>query len=203
MKHSQNNEEQLIAQYFGDRKGTFLDLGANDGVTLSNTRALALNGWSGVCADASPAAFAKLQALYANCDHIECHHVAMYHREGWITLEESGHHLTKSDVALLSSVLPGEADKWRPTTEFHEVSVPAITFDMLLKRSKFKMFDLISIDIEGMDLAILQQMDLTALGCSMLVVEVNNNDPAPFVNHCAQHGMVLLTRNPENLLFIR
>jgi hypothetical protein len=36
--YSQNNEEQLILDYFGPVfKGTCLDLGANDGETLSNT----------------------------------------------------------------------------------------------------------------------------------------------------------------------
>ena len=201
--YSQNNEEQLIANYFGDRVGTFLDLGSNDGITLSNTRALAEKGWSGVCVDASPRAFGRLEKLYAGQEHIECHWVAMYTRQTWITLHESGSHITNTDTALLSSVVQEETGRWRPTTEYYDVRVPAITFDMLLKRSKFKTFDFVSIDIEGMDLAVLQQMDLTALGCQMLVVEVNNNDPKPFIDHCHLHAMRLMTRNSENLLFIR
>jgi len=52
--YSQNNEQQVILDYFGEHYiGTFLDLGCNDGQTFSNTRALALNGWSGVLVDAS------------------------------------------------------------------------------------------------------------------------------------------------------
>lgn len=203
MKFSQNNEEQLIADYFGDRVGTFLDLGANDGETLSNTRALALRGWSGVCVDASPSAFAKLQALYGGAEHIECHHAAIAHRVGWLTLHESGSHITAKDTALLSSVYQEETVRWIPTTEFHEVTVPAIDFAELLRRSKYKTFDLISIDIEGADLLVLEQMDLATLGCQMLIVEVNDYDPKPFLDHCAKHGLVLLTRNAENLIFIR
>ena len=40
MRYSQNNEQDIILQYFGNRKGFFLDIGANDGITLSNTYAL-------------------------------------------------------------------------------------------------------------------------------------------------------------------
>ena len=40
--YSQNNEEQIILEYFKDFKGNLLDIGANDGVTLSNTRKLAI-----------------------------------------------------------------------------------------------------------------------------------------------------------------
>ena len=203
IRYSQNNEQDLILQYFGDRVGTWLDLGANDGITLSNTRALAERGWSGVCVDASPTAFAKLESLYAGHPHIETHHVAMADKVGWLTLHESGPHITANDTALLSSVIETETTKWRPTTEFHTVTVPAIDFNELLRRSKYKTFDLISLDIEGMDLTLLRQMDLTSLGASMVVVEVNEYDPAPFVEHCAKHGLILLTRNAENLMFIR
>lgn len=201
--HSQNNEEQLIAQYFGDHVGTFLDLGANDGSTLSNTRALALKGWSGVCVDASPKAYAKLERLYADCDHIETHNVAMGNKDGWLTLHESGSHLNAGDVALVSSVVEAETERWKAATDFEAVTVPAITFATLLKRSKYSTFDLISVDIEGHDLMLLEQMDLTALGCQMLVIEVNKSDPKPFLDHCAKHEMVLLTRNAENIICIR
>ena len=30
---SQNNEEALVKQYFRERTGTFIDIGANDGIT--------------------------------------------------------------------------------------------------------------------------------------------------------------------------
>ena len=42
---SQNNEEALVKQYFGTKHGTFIDIGANDGITLSNTYAAAQRGW--------------------------------------------------------------------------------------------------------------------------------------------------------------
>ena len=60
---SQRDEEQVILDHFGDRVGTFLDVGAYDGITFSNTHALALKGWSGVCVEASPSCFVKLMKI--------------------------------------------------------------------------------------------------------------------------------------------
>ena len=50
--YSQTGEQQVIFDYFGPEfKGTFLDIGANDGVTFSNTYGLSLKGWRGVCVE--------------------------------------------------------------------------------------------------------------------------------------------------------
>lgn len=62
--HSQNLEEKIILEYFGDFVGTFCDIGANDGITFSNTYALSKLGWCGNLIECSPRAFAKLKQLY-------------------------------------------------------------------------------------------------------------------------------------------
>jgi hypothetical protein len=64
MMYSQNLEEQYILNYFGDYVGTFLDLGCNDCLTFSNTRALALKGWKGIFIDPSPKAMERCKTLY-------------------------------------------------------------------------------------------------------------------------------------------
>jgi hypothetical protein len=51
--HSQNDEERHILDAFREGpEGNFLDIGAYDRITLSNTYCLALKGWSGVCVEA-------------------------------------------------------------------------------------------------------------------------------------------------------
>lgn len=203
-RYSQNDEQAIIADYFGCEVATFMDLGANDGETLSNTRALAMSQWCGVCVDASPQAFERLQRLYADHGCVECFHAAIYSGNGSIVLHESGHHFDERDVALLSTVEPDELDRWAGAGEaFKPVRVPAWTVDKLLAHCKPRRFDLISIDIEGMDLVALQQMDLTLLDCRMLIVEVNDRDPAPYIEHCGKHGLLLQQRNAENLIFAR
>lgn len=55
--HSQNGEEAHILHYFdvmGITKGHLVDLGAGDGYTMSNTRALLDRGWTGDLYDGDP-----------------------------------------------------------------------------------------------------------------------------------------------------
>ena len=45
---SQYNEDEIITEFFGNYAGTFLDVGAYDGISDSNTHALSLKNWRGV-----------------------------------------------------------------------------------------------------------------------------------------------------------
>ena len=196
--YSQNNEEQLILDYFGPVfKGTCLDLGANDGVTLSNTRACIERGWKGVMVDASTDMCEKLRRF-----DVEVHNVAMGNTDGLLTFYESGEHLGKGDRSLVSTIVPAEMDRWTNET-FTPVTVECVTFATLLTRSAHKTFDLISIDIEGMDLDVLRQMDLTALGCKMLIVEFNGKDEGHYHACAIEHGMKLHAKNAENLIYVK
>ena len=200
---SQGKEERWIAEYFGNNVGMFLDFGANDGITLSNTRALWLKGWAGVLVEASPTAYHKLcENTKGRIDTVTIE-AAIWKEDGSIVLHESGEHLRTGDGALLSSVIEAETIKWKPTTDFREITVRTMTVATLLSRVAYKTFDFISIDIEGADLMALEQMDLTALGCKMVIVEVNERDPKPYIDHCTKHGLKLMIRNAENLCFIR
>lgn len=201
---SQNNEQDLILAYFKGASGVFLDLGSNDGRTLSNTHALALMGWEGVCVEPSPTAFASLEALYRANDDIECHNVAICEGNGPMILHESGNHIGREDFALISTIKPVELDRWKGTKEvFVPTEVECVTFIELLHRSEHAYFDLISMDIEGAEWDVLQQIDLDMVGCKMLIVEVNDRDPQPYIDYCLGFGMKLATRNAENLIFQR
>lgn len=57
---SQFGEQQVILAWADGRVGSFLDVGAYDGVTYSNTRALALAGWPGIMVEPAPDQFQLL-----------------------------------------------------------------------------------------------------------------------------------------------
>ena len=204
MRFSQNDEDLHILRYFGNEVGTFLDAGANDGRTLSNTHALALRGWSGVCVEPSPVAFARLRELYADNPRIETHNVGMCAGNGTAILHESGTHLGLGDHSLLSTAKPAEMERWKSSgAKFTPVDFECVTFIELLRRSEHAHFDLISIDIEGADLELLEQIDLNAVECRCLCVEWNGQNERLFTSLAKEGGLRLLTKNPENLIFCR
>ena len=203
MNFSQNNEQEIILNYFKHQKeGTFLDIGANDGVTLSNTRALAINGWSGVCIEPGESAFTKLAQLYVDSKTVECFNLAITRFDGPIVLHESGS-VYSHDTGLLSSCIYSETLKWKHETDFSDIVVDGVTWNSFFKNYRNDLFDFISIDAEGMDLEILFQMNLTGLGCKLLCIEWGENTAAKnaIAHYVSLFGMKLLAENQTNVIY--
>jgi FkbM family methyltransferase len=199
MRYSQNNEQDIILQYFGSRKGFFLDIGANDGQTLSNTYALQLQEWKGVLIEPSEEAFNRIKVRYG----VQKFNVAIGTEDGHCTFHEMGNHLNAGDVSLLSTIKKTELKRW-PGVEFKERMTEVWTYKTLLKHSPLKFFDFISIDAEGVDYEILEQIDLKYT--DMVCIEHNSN-PDLFQlikDYCNNAGLTKkLLNNLENVIWAR
>ena len=200
--YTQNNEEQIILNYFKDFKGSVLDLGANDGETFSNSLRLIQKGWSADLIEASPRTFEKLAKLHGGNEDVKCHNIAVSSVNGEIDFWESGTLLGGDDLSLVSTCDERELARWSGSVEFTKTKVESVTFKTLLESTKNTNFDLITIDIEGVDFLVLSQMDLRALGCKMLIVETNGKDLEKFVNYCKPFGFQTLATNQENLIMV-
>jgi FkbM family methyltransferase len=199
MRYSQNNEQDVILQYFGSRKGFFLDIGANDGITLSNTYALQLQLWSGVLVEPSEEAFNRI-ITYPS---VQKYNVAIGTEDGHCTFHEMGNHLNAGDVSLLSTIKKTELKRW-PGVEFKERMTEVWTYKTLLKHSRYKFFDFISIDAEGVDYEILEQIDLKYT--DMVCIEHNSNaDLFQLIKtYCNKAGLYkCLLNNLENVIWAR
>jgi FkbM family methyltransferase len=201
--YSQNNEEAIIKYYFRNIKGRFLDIGANDGMILSNTLWCAENGWSGVCVEPSIIAFEKL------CDthdkhNVQCINVAVGTESGIVEFYESGEHLGKGDTSLLSTIDKSEIGRWDKKETFTKTDAVCVTWEGLMQKIEGKkIFDLISIDAEGLDLDIMKQIDFNLYGCKMLIIEYNKQNEYQFRKLAAQYQLKLFAKNRENLIFVK
>ena len=205
MNYSQNNEQEIIINLFkGKRDGKFLDIGANNGVTLSNTFALAnFYGWSGLLVEASPKAYQRLLKNYELIDRdFDFQNVAIWKEDGYLDFWESGELLGKGDVALVSSVVPSELKRWESLNmPFEKMSVPCTTIKTMLERSRHFRFDLLSLDVEGAELDILPQIDFDALGIKVAVIEWNSKDEKAYNDIMFPQGFKLVHKNMENLIY--
>jgi FkbM family methyltransferase len=141
--YSQNKEEGVIGSLFGDT-GRFLDVGAFDGKTFSNTLRLYERGWSGVLVEPSPLAFAGLQRQYIKDDgRAVLVQAAVSTVDGYIDLWDSG-----GDA--ISSTDTGHKEKWEKgyKCKFNKVTVPAVTFDALFNKYGTD-YAFVNIDTEG------------------------------------------------------
>lgn len=205
MNYSQNLEQEAIIKYFGDYKGTFLDLGSNDGVTLSNTRALAELGWCGVLVEPSPQAFPKLKKLYEEekkgCFYL--YNCAIGKHNGKGVLHDSGELLKTGDRALVSTMVKKETERFSKVVPYDEVEVKVYRWKTFFNRLTIKKFDFVSIDCEGLDIDILKQMDLNALEVKCLCIEFNGNQTLKGEIDKIMEGFKIIYTSGENLIYAR
>lgn len=201
MNYSQNNEQSIIESYFNGYVGTFADIGANDGITLSNTYALHLKGWEGFYFEPSPTAFAKLQKNIMK--KAKLHNMGIGKELGELTFYDSDEHLKKGDIALLSTFEKKELKRWGNTQVFTETKAMLITWDMAFEMPQ--QLDLISIDAEGMDYDILAQINLNRHSVKMLIIEYNNDKALmkAMDNYCLPFGLKVHAVNHENIIYVR
>ena len=136
------------------RNGTFLEMGALDGVKYSNTKFFEdTMKWSGVLIEPIPSAFAKLEVNRPRCKLFQC---AVSTNEG--TLEIYDHD-------ALSSVKENTGDEfyrtWHEGKNIRLIQVPARRMDSILREAGVKRIDFWSLDVEGSEFEVLQSMDWT------------------------------------------
>jgi FkbM family methyltransferase len=199
--YSQNQEEKYILEFFKGKVGRLLDVGANDGQTLSNSKALIDLGWSGDLVEPSPVAFNKLFNLYALNKNVTTYNFAISSIIGDADFYESGSLLKSGDTSLVSSLKIGETDRWRRTVDFDKISVPCMPISCI---DKYHKWDFITIDAEGMDVEILRQIILTE--CELLCIEWNSIDSVKkeILEYTSSFEMdKILYQSGENLLICR
>lgn len=197
MRYSQNDEEDVILEWFNGRTGTLLDIGAYDGITFSNTRKLLEKGWNGYLVEPDPNNVRKIldnpppnaEVVMAAVGRFEC----MMH----ITIENH------KDRGWASSLHYGPQDTDRilkPESTGVMVSVQKI--GNLFPGIDFKF---ISIDAEGWDLDIMQTIPAGMIApLEMLCVEPKDkNERIEMKRLAAAFGFKPHHETPENLLLVR
>lgn len=195
-KYSQNNEQTIIVNQFRQRKGTFLDLGAFDGINLSNVRALAEMGWAGVMVEASPTVFEKLKSNYEDFPDVELHNCAVGAMTGILDFHDNHN--------AVGTLHGHEKERWKGSQQFKTIEVPCMEINEFLETmSTIKTFDFISCDIEGEDLNVIRRMDFNALKTKMICVEWNGKDKFLYDKVLLPYGFRLIHKNGENLIYRR
>lgn len=213
--YSQSKEEEVILHYFeklntgitppdykiNGKSPTFIDIGANDGITFSNTRALAERGWKGVLIEPSPKAYAKLKEVYNGHKGFYLYNFAIGDKNGKAFLQESGPLCSTSDVGLVSTFHNHEMDRFKTTVKYEPTEVKVFKWKTFLNRLTIKEFDFISMDCEGSELEILPDMDLSKT--RMICLEWNSKPELKVEYEKYLAGFNLIYTSGENLIYAR
>ncbi len=165
--YGQHGEDFLLWQFFGFRRsGFFLDIGAHDGISLSNTRSFEEQGWRGICVEPVPDVADRCRQLRDRVVQAAC--IAGPAHSVTLTVDRSGL-WAGIDVDTTEATLTYAA-RDLGTPGFHTIEVPAIRAATLL-RPDDPPIDFATIDVEGTEIDVLKGLDLRVNRPRVLVVE--------------------------------
>lgn len=174
--YSQHGEDHLLWEVLGvdRRNGYFVDVGAFDGVHLSNSYSFEVAGWGGICVEAHPDFFPLLRK---NRQNSHCVHAACVREAGAGTVEflsEPLGLLSGIRADLTSGMERRYANRGMTFPGFAKVAVPAMNLtDILRETGAPRCMDFLSLDVEGTEPDVLAGLDLMEFSFRVIVTEAN------------------------------
>ena len=178
---SQVGQDQYLNDHFfkNKRNGFFVDIGAYDGITHSNTYFFEKElDWKGICFEPHPRFFTKLRSI-RNC---LCVNACVSNHNGseqFIAVDGGPEELS----GMVSTYDPRHLTRLnyeisRDGGTYTTIEVPTFTLNTILKQHDVQKIDYLSLDTEGSELEILKAIDFGAVTIDFISVENNYNDPA-------------------------
>jgi len=173
MSFSQLGQDVEVLRFYNNKKnGFFIEIGASDGIEISNTYLLEKDyDWKGICVEPIPYRF---EALIKNRTISHCSNNAVY--------RESGLELV-FDICVGGDGLSGisehiDCHKNQVDANKQQITVNTISFNDLLQKYNAPLFiDYLSLDTEGSELEILKSVDLQKYTFGLIDVEHNFVEP--------------------------
>ena len=193
--------EEVIKGYQG---GFFVDVGAYNGVTFSNTLYFEReNNWSGICIEPIPRAFDCLKRN-RNCVCVNC---AIFEEEGeydflWLDDYNRGDMLsglkTEFDIRHLNH-LNIFAQKYNRQSK--TIKVKARKLKSILDEYGVKQIDLLSIDTENSEISVLKSIDYSKVFIECMVIE-NLFDTNDYENYLKDFGFTKIIKIYKDDFFL-
>jgi FkbM family methyltransferase len=174
MYTSQTQTLEPILDRLFPRPGTFLEIGCWDGEMISQTAYLERErGWTGVCVDPFPRNFRRRSCRV-------CEKAISRDGKPRLFVKVSRDRRHKGDVSYFSGFKDAIATHWPLISEhcdYEEMGIETITVSDLYARYDLPDYiDFLSVDTEGSELEIFQNIDFTVRSFGLIVFEHNENE---------------------------
>jgi FkbM family methyltransferase len=173
MSQSQLGQDLQVINFYNNKEnGFFIEIGASDGIELSNTYLLETQyKWKGICCEPIPERFEK---CVKNRQNSICYNEAVYNESG----------LTFTfDIANSNDLLSGISDcidAYKSYIGSNKTTIQVQTISLLdvLDRANAPSFiEYMSLDTEGSELEILKNFDFEKYTFGLIDVEHNYIEP--------------------------
>lgn len=192
--------QDLIAYiYFNAKpKGFFVDIGAFDGVQISNTCVLEQIGWDGICIEPLPEVFEALQ------QNRTCH---LYNVAIAGQSQQDAKFYKVSDQLGLSGLeqqMPERIQQGlrKQGLAIESMPVQTMTFDEVMKNHPaIGVIDFLSLDVEGGEMQVLETIDFERFLFGLITIE-NNPGTTVLREYMAKRGYRILLDLGVDLMFV-
>lgn len=173
MNYSQIGQDLEVLKFYNNKKeGYFIEIGASDGIELSNTYLLEkMYNWKGICVEPIPKRF---ELLCKNRSNSLCYDYAVYNESNTQVIFDIA-----NNYDLLSGISVN-IDCHMNTVNSNKTQIVknTISFNNLLEKANAPLFiDYLSLDTEGSELEILKSVDLQKYTFGLIDVEHNYIEP--------------------------
>jgi len=164
----------LYEHVFGERRdGTFVEVGAYDGHTFSNTSCLADLGWGGLYIEPIPWAFEQCRQRHRSNPRVTALNCAIGAHDGTVELWVAGQFSTASTAVLEHDIARG----WLAPGAAERHEVPQLRLDTALRQTAIQPgFDLLVVDVEGMEESVFDGFDVDYWRPGCMIVELIEDD---------------------------
>jgi FkbM family methyltransferase len=202
--YSQSGQDVFVLSYFNRKlNGVFVDVGANDGVSFSNTYYLEKKlKWTGICFEPNPVAFKKLDES-RNCIKINACVADVKTVEKFMLIEGYSHMLS----GIIKEFSPQHIIRIEKEVKEHnqkvrEIDVLCVVLNDVLEEHKIFNIDYLSIDTEGNEFKILKSIDFGRFNIELMTVENNYNDKEQ-TNFVISNGYQFIGKLDADEIFVK
>lgn len=201
--YSQFGEDRILQDLFeSGYKGVCIDVGATDGVGMSNSYHFEQHGWMCICCEANPDMYESLKMNRHNAIHCAVGSEDKLEVEfNVVTLAGQGGNQTAISGLQIDQRLYNDHLFLQP--EVKKINVPMMTLNTILKKyPAIDKIDFLSIDTEGTEIDVMKGFDIAKWMPKVVVLE-NNYDDKHYVDYMDSVGYKRVLRNVVNDFYIK
>lgn len=165
----------IYQKYLNFKNGIYIELGALDGVHLSNTKKLEDDfEWSGILIEPSKIGYDACLRNRPNNKIFNCACVSFDYNDKVVKGDFNGHAMSSINGTRLNSS--------------NLVEVQARTLQSIIDESEFKKIDFLSLDVEGYELDVLKGIDLLKKQITYMLIEIYEKDKQSIFDYLGSFG---------------
>jgi FkbM family methyltransferase len=184
---SQHGEATLLAGLVNEFECQqfLVDVGANDGVTISNSLSFVRAGWQGILIEPAPAVFKKLQQNHGRRENVTCLQISCSDKPGVADLYIG----SDGEEGFLATLCQTDNEWFKQARGSQTVEVRTDTLTNILRDQEApSSLGVLLVDCEGLDYEVFVGLDFSLFRPTIIATEEYEWEP---LKHAAKYALLI------------